>query len=225
MAHLGESMKKVFRKTGREYVILFPDKTESAPEFAKFASNTQATKPFTVKTTQKAALPFDTGIQPGDLLRVTDNDAIYSVTVMNAEVFAKKTKQHATTLYACNAAVTLLRKEEVKNPVTRDRSMGWGTSHRGVEDTPATLSDAYFGESLVEDSRRSQFGDGVSDAEELYVSAFWVRAEMGDHFRVKPLDPAQQWEPFICEIVGVKRNRFDNVHAFDIRRLKKTADG
>ena len=223
---IGEDFKEIYKDIGRPYVRLNMDGTQSPVEYGKGILNSQATKPFTVLTTVRGFFPHDTVVRPGDVIHFLDEDSYYMVTVLKASVLEGAIKFFSGVLYMVNSLAFMSREVNGQRDERGDLIQGFVQQTQKIH---CNLSDTMFGTTLLEDGRIA-IGDVTRDNQTLYLPAPWVKhrdsgeqlfVEIGDRLHVEPLKPETCWEAKDYEVIGVRRNRYDNVHDLTLREDRR----
>jgi len=95
---VGADIAEVFEEVGAKFYIEGTDKYE----YLDYGMNTQVSNPFIREHMIEGTLPYNTEIQPGDILRLDAQEIRYLVVNYIPEIFENEIVSISTTLYKCN---------------------------------------------------------------------------------------------------------------------------
>lgn len=140
MASLQDDLASVFEEIGTLVEIV-----GSSPvirEYIDVEQNVQVSNPFIREHFIEGTLKAATKITPGELLKMVGKNLTYLVVNHSPELFEDEVVIISTTLYKCNAVVTVQRQSSTdRDPVTRQQTPDW----TDIVTTPAPITSALRG--------------------------------------------------------------------------------
>lgn len=210
---LGADIREVYTELGALATIVSRDPVVTG-ERVIYEINAQATKPFIREHHLDATLPYDTQVEPGDVLLIIETDKYYMAMNKTPEVFENSVVEYNVVLYLCNLPTTahIIRPVEVRSETDYNIVHGWTV----VVDSPVygLISDRVFGSEITQaETGAGQFpvyridlylpkSYGVQPLDRFYVSAT-------EYYKVETVE--NYYYPGVCVCMLVEDTRPENV--------------
>ena len=182
---IGPDIKEVYEEVGTAFTILRTG-GDVAGGHLHFNLNRQVTKPFIREFFVEAFFAYDTGTQPGEVLKFDTTADVYLVMNKTPQLFEDEIIQYHGVLYKCNVSGELQRPSGEAE---------WDTDYRKQtvfetleSECYALQTEALYGHDLDTDEELGMLG---VENHELYLSASWEIRQLdryvpvsGENFRV-----------------------------------------
>ena len=160
--------------------------------------NIQISNPFVREHFIEGTLRAMTRIKPGDIVTILKTKTPYIIVNYSEEMFEDAAVVVSATLYKCNTTATIQRvKEEVRDPVTRQKTIVWDD----ICTIPAPITSALRG--------------GVSGMNDFQPFLHYITKEKAMYFSEqnapKVLDRIKITSGEIFRVTNVEYYRFNNV--------------
>jgi hypothetical protein len=160
---IGPDIKEVLQEVGTKVTIL-PAAVGDTGEYVQVILNKQVTKPFIREFFVEAVLAYDTSIDAGDRLSMTDG-MIYLVMNKTPVTLEDEIYQYSSVFYKTNTIGRILRPSVSTRDARYRQGPGWTIFKTGCY---ALMTEYLYGNELEVDEEIANLG---LKREELYISA------------------------------------------------------
>lgn len=208
MSDLGIDLKEVLEDIGTSFVIRKHVGNDVSGEYLDYDLNSQVTKPFIREFFLEAVFAYDTEVEAGDLVELSDGRTFL---VMNhsPELFEDEISEYSSVLYKTNTTIRVERASgEARDSHSYESTTVWECITSGES---VLLVEKEFGSSL---DRDSWVGQIAIEADMCYISG---------NVPIEPLDRIIEASDYTGEdsdpwrrVEVVKTFDFDNVQVLHL---------
>jgi hypothetical protein len=178
-AGLGPDIKEVYVEEGSSIQIV--NRSPVVSEKILYELNAQATKPFIREHHLDCFFPYDTVIETGDVVFITESNRYYIVMNKTPELFEDNVVEYSGVLYLCNLPTTahIVRPVEI-----RDKSMSSSSGYDMITGWTVIANAPVYG--LMSDRI---FGSAIENGIIVGQDELWrIDLYIPKWYDIKPLD-------------------------------------
>jgi len=202
MAGIGDDIKEVFQELGSPVAV---NKYKNSDPVVEFIDSEffESSDPYTRQTVMEVSLAFDSVIQSGDVITLTDNNTHLLVVSLNLQRFDQNVVTKEAMTYRCNVLGTISEFQR-----SRDDNYKLTEDWVPISDEVPCLVTGDISQYSV---NMEEYGNFVGQELSLHITGD-ISVEKGNHFTTS--------DGIVFNITAIAPHRLNNVNICKIEEVK-----